>query len=217
MEFQLACLRWGNRHLPWKKRRYQRFRGRHGLLVQLGSGSYIQPGWINIDCYPYSTVDLIGDLNDPLPFDTASVKAIFTEHFLEHLPYKEACRLLSECHRVLAPGGRLRIVVPDGEKILKAYAAGDRWLLDIANSEEWRIVRSEIGRPFATPMEVVNEVCRQSGEHKFLYDFETLALILASANFSKIERSSLLTSPLPELQIDQKWRGQESLYVEAIR
>lgn len=48
---------------------------------------------------------------NPLPFADASFDVLFNKSVLEHV--FEVSRLLAECHRVLAPGGRLICMVPD--------------------------------------------------------------------------------------------------------
>lgn len=57
---------------------------------------------------------------DRLPFADDAFDYVFSEHFLHHLFFDEALALLRECHRVLAPGGVLRTVVPDAD--LRTYA-----------------------------------------------------------------------------------------------
>lgn len=47
-----------------------------------------------------------------LPFDTRSVDVIWALHFLEHI--RNLLPLLSECERVLKPGGNMNICVPYG-------------------------------------------------------------------------------------------------------
>src|SRR5687768_18017028 len=41
------------------------------------------------------------------------VEAVFAEHFLEHLPVDAALSFLLEAHRVLAPGGWIRLSTPN--------------------------------------------------------------------------------------------------------
>ncbi len=55
-----------------------------------------------------------------LPFEDDSFDFIFSEHFLHHLFLDEACSLLRECRRILAPHGVIRTVVPDAD--LRTYA-----------------------------------------------------------------------------------------------
>lgn len=46
-----------------------------------------------------------------LPFPTGSIKSIITHHCFEHIG-DGFIRLVDECHRVLEPGGILRVIVP---------------------------------------------------------------------------------------------------------
>lgn len=78
-------------------------------------------GWINLD-YSASTAavhraDLLGRL--PLPNDHAAL--VYSSHFLEHIPRDEVVGFLTECRRILAPGGVLRLVLPDLENLCQAY------------------------------------------------------------------------------------------------
>ena len=54
-----------------------------------------------------------------------SVDAIYVGQVIEHLnPLHEAPQFLRECHRMLKPGGVIRLTTPDLDKILKAYIYG---------------------------------------------------------------------------------------------
>jgi predicted SAM-dependent methyltransferase len=59
------------------------------------------------------------DVDSKLPCADESLNFIFSEHFLEHLFLDEAIALLRECHRMLAPGGVVRVLVPDAD--LRTY------------------------------------------------------------------------------------------------
>jgi predicted SAM-dependent methyltransferase len=47
-------------------------------------------------------------------------------HILEHFPHGQAADVLKEWARLLAPGGILKIAVPDFDWIVKAYSNGRR-------------------------------------------------------------------------------------------
>ncbi len=124
----------------------------------------------------------VRDCRTELPLTSGSACGIFTEHFLEHLDYyEEAPGFLRECRRVLAPGGVLRIIVPDGGKYLEAYSTGS--LADMSrfsplptldpksDAAPFSIEKQVL--PFQTKMEIVNFHFRQNGQHRFSYDFET--------------------------------------------
>ncbi len=92
-------------------------------LLNLGCGHRRHPDWTNADLAPSAADVLAVDLRRPLPFAAASFTAVYASHVLEHLVPVEADRLLREARRVLAPGGILRIVVPDLEGIARGYLA----------------------------------------------------------------------------------------------
>lgn len=66
----------------------------------------------------------------PLPYADESVDEIRASHCLEHFPHAEGndapsvAKVLAEWVRVLKKGGRLRIAVPDFQKIAENYANG---------------------------------------------------------------------------------------------
>lgn len=90
-------------------------------LLNFGCGTAVHPDWVNLD----SSTDLPGvirhDLRRGLPFPDESFDAVYGSHVLEHLEPDAAMQLLRECHRVLRPGGIVRIVVPDLEAIARRY------------------------------------------------------------------------------------------------
>lgn len=86
-----------------------------------GGGGWSSSGWTNLD------IDLGHNLRqeNPLPFDDNSVDVIYSSHCIEHMPANEARRVVAACHRVLKPGGLLRMVAPDCQKFAKAWLAKD--------------------------------------------------------------------------------------------
>jgi predicted SAM-dependent methyltransferase len=153
------------------------------------------------------------DIRRRLPFSDGSVRRIFIEHVLEHVDFRsDAPSMLRDYHRLLAPGGVLRIIVPDTKRFVEAYVSGDR--------AAWRELGWDIDRlpdDLVTPMHVVNHIFHQSGEHLFGYDFDTLKILLQMAGFRRIERRSFRRSLDPDLAIDQDNHAPYSLYVEAER
>jgi predicted SAM-dependent methyltransferase len=164
------------------------------LRLNLGSGFHPKPGWINVDLID-GLSDLQLDLRERLPFADGSVAEIYTEHFFEHLAYagsddtlateletpgrpSDALSLLRECRRVLVPGGRIDIGVPDAEVALQDYATGGRLPLPDWWGPKW----------CDTAMHRVNYVFRQGREHHYAYDFETLQRTLESVGFTDVAR-----------------------------
>jgi len=83
-----------------------------GAKLDLGCGaSKHGPEWIGVDRRALEGVDRVGDVFDVLSsVPDGWISEVFASHFLEHIDDAEA--LLAELARVLAPGGRLELVVP---------------------------------------------------------------------------------------------------------
>jgi SAM-dependent methyltransferase len=80
------------------------------LRINLGCGRDVRPGYLNADRLPLSGVDVVLDLEAPLPFCDGAFDEVFSSHVLEHV--ERFLPLMGELHRVCAPGGRLRHFVP---------------------------------------------------------------------------------------------------------
>jgi SAM-dependent methyltransferase len=89
--------------------------------VNIGCGPLVRPGWINLDRQKHSPDVTPYDIRRGLPFGDGQVDACYTSHMVEHLSAPEAKQFLTECFRVLKPGGIIRVVVPDLESIAKGY------------------------------------------------------------------------------------------------
>lgn len=116
-----------------------------GPLVNVGCGPASPAGWVNIDgsaqawfaVHPalsrfatrltgrqvghWPSGVVYRDVRRGLGFPQASVAAVFSSHFVEHLYRDEALAFLRDAHRALAPGGACRIVVPDVAAIVDWY------------------------------------------------------------------------------------------------
>lgn len=92
---------------------------RTGHYLHIGSGAKVLDGWVNIDINEHPGVDLVADVTEGLEFSDA--KAVFAEHFLEHLPIDKALAFLLEVHRVLGEGGWLRLSTPNLEWVWKTH------------------------------------------------------------------------------------------------
>ena len=98
--------------------------GRMGLRLNIGCGANVEPDWLNLDADPHSETVLYFNALNPLPIANGAVERIHCEHFLEHLEFDRARAFLEDCHRVLELGGKMRVVVPDVQKYINAYSAG---------------------------------------------------------------------------------------------
>jgi predicted SAM-dependent methyltransferase len=79
-------------------------------------GTAPAPGWEIFNILPGPTVDHVGNALDLSRFADGTFAEIYASHVVEHFDYKlELVSALREWHRVLRPGGVLRISVPDLE------------------------------------------------------------------------------------------------------
>lgn len=81
------------------------------LKLNLGCGSKRVEGHVGVDIGPGADVTMdVGEFLAALP--AASVQAIYSRHFLEHVAPDALVPLLRQMDRVLRPGGTLRLIVP---------------------------------------------------------------------------------------------------------
>ncbi len=81
------------------------------LALDVGCGIRKQPGAIGIDRNPASRPDVLVDLERfPYPFRDSSFDRITAIHVIEHL--SNVIGTMEEFHRLLKPGGTLRIETP---------------------------------------------------------------------------------------------------------
>jgi predicted SAM-dependent methyltransferase len=176
--------------------------GRTDLRLHLGSGANRLPGWVNVDLLGMGS-DLAWDLRRQLPFPDASAQAVFLEHVIEHFTLADALTLLEDCHRVLGPGGTIRVGVPDLQRYIRSYT-GDRELIE----------QTRPNRP--TSLLAIAEVTQFHG-HRSAYDAETLVLLLEEAGFVDVDecgfRESKTLDPVPDLQD----RRLETVYAEGTK
>jgi SAM-dependent methyltransferase len=88
--------------------------------LNLGSGTDIREGWINLDRSALPGVDVVHDIEQlPLPFSSDSFDYVLCQDVLEHVDY---IPLLRDIRRILKAGGILHIRVPH---FTSSYAYGD--------------------------------------------------------------------------------------------
>lgn len=143
-----------------------------------------------------------------IPYADGSVSVIYSSHMLEHLDRAEARRFMRECHRVLQPGGILRIAVPDLLPLARAYVEGggaDSFLsacvleLDKPRGFKGRIHHAIFG----------------GREHHWMYDGASLSRLMKEAGFAE---PTILpagkTSIADPGELNLREREAESVYVE---
>jgi predicted SAM-dependent methyltransferase len=114
---------------------------------------------------------------------------------LEHFYVDTAEDVLRDAYRVLKPGARLRICVPDLQHAIELYAQGHK---------------KQALAYFFEPRQ------GRFHQHKYMYDFELLSSLLRRVGFGSIEKCAYRTGLVPDLDCLDN-RPDETLYVEAVK
>lgn len=181
---------------------------------------------------------LAHDLSTGIPFAGDSVDIVYHSHVLEHLDRPVARAFLQEAHRVLKPGGIIRVVVPDFESACRSYLQDiDRCTSEpraaashenyVAAVLEQSVRREAAGAAGGSGVgrlveQVVLGDARRRGEtHQWMYDRISLPYILAELGFHEVTVESFASSRIPDwhaIGLDRNEDGGEykpdSLYVE---
>jgi SAM-dependent methyltransferase len=136
------------------------------------------------------------NLEHGFPFPDASVDYLYSSHVLEHFYRDRAEQILRDAYRVLKPGSRLRICVPDLHRAFALYAQGSK--------EE------------ALSYFFVNSRARSLFQHQYLYDYDLLSSLLKEVGFTSVERCAYRKGLVPDISALDN-RPDETLYVEAVK
>lgn len=120
-------------------------------------------GALRVDIRPVA--DEVADIR-ALPFDDGAFDGVECYHVLEHLLPDEAKAALTECVRVLKPGGELAVAVPDLRKCARTLLMGDLKILH------------NIYSPDAEPAQ----------QHRWGYVPETMMVLLEEAGLTNIRQ-----------------------------
>jgi ubiquinone/menaquinone biosynthesis C-methylase UbiE len=83
---------------------------RSGVKLDLGCGAHKQFGTFGVDRRRLKGVDVVGDLEQGLPFRNESVSAAYVIHTIEHVRNLNA--FMEELYRICEPGARVFIKTP---------------------------------------------------------------------------------------------------------
>ena len=175
----------------------------HAGKLNLGCGRNIMPGWINADLTVHNPEVFTMDATRPFPFPDNSFDYVFSEHMFEHLDLCGQQNMMRECHRVLRPGGILRLAMPNFDFLIDLVNNPDseincRYLdwsyrMFIQNKVGYEIDRNDY------PVFVVNNFMHDWG-HKFIHSANSLKDTALSSGFCNGERFPIGASSYLELQ-----------------
>lgn len=97
------------------------------LKLNLGCGNRKIHGFVNIDARPDVCPDVVLDVTS-VSSVYSDVDLIYACHVLEHFSNKQSCHstktwrdVLTDWYAALAPGGKLRLSVPDFQRVCEHY------------------------------------------------------------------------------------------------
>lgn len=93
------------------------------MKLNLGSGHDYRPGFVNIDAGPFKK-DRDWDVFARLPLADGAVEEIVAIDVLEHAPWPRTEAILREWVRVLRPGGKITLQVPNLPYLCQEYLDG---------------------------------------------------------------------------------------------
>jgi SAM-dependent methyltransferase len=184
---------------------------------------------------------VLHDLRRGIPAESNSVDAVYHSHLLEHIGRPHVPGFLAEVWRVLKPGGVHRVVVPDWEKMCRAYLEDvddcmqhpekrDKHEDQIAAMIDQMVRIEAFGTSQQKPMQrrlenfVLGDANRRGELHRWMYDRISIESVLCEAAFVKVEIVDYMKSSIPDWEITALDRADdgseykpESLYVEALK
>ncbi len=137
-------------------------------IIELGGGLEHPMFHPNVDIREGLGVDIVANLEGPLPIESGQYDGVFSMYAIEHLNRRKVRSFLSEVHRILKPGGVAIIITANLLEQMKVLVSKERW-------ED-----SDIGLIFGD--QDYPENCHKNG---FSPDFA--ARLFGEAGFNKME------------------------------
>lgn len=171
----------------------------------------------------YPAVKIV-DIRKKLPFQDESFKYIYCSQVVEHLYLWQLNEFILECHRILKPGGVMRILTPDLKKTVSLYNSLDNKKFELNDNLSTKLISDHVNLIFY-PRSWISEKKRgflqrfidsMSEHHKYIFDFESYKSLSANAIFSKISEVETENSNFPNA-IDLDKYQDTSLQVEMVK
>ena len=143
--------------------------------LEIGSGDRPQRGYIHVDQDPWAWhVEVVAPAWR-LPFPDDWAEEIVAVHSLEHVHPRFLLPTLAEWHRVLKPGGRLRVHVPNAPQIMQRFLVAPR-------DAKWALMGALLGM-YCSPATAAPSQLIWPSDHQILFDNELLRWAVESAGY----------------------------------
>lgn len=200
------------------------------VMINLGCGLDVAPGWINIDGGPHSFFaawprSVVGILHQFSEFRSTMTKQeyvdtvkgnVFVHHNLEYgiplgdesVDYVFTAHFLEHLYKVVA----LRLI-RESYRVLKT---GGRMRIIVPDLEYVMTLYAKGDKEDFLRHFYVPDRQKEFGYHRYLYDFDMLKTYLLQAGFSRVERCAYRQGETPDIDKLEN-RPDESLYLEAVK
>ena len=138
--------------------------------IHLGCGKRYLEGYVHVDIHPHDHIDYVSNIDKLDMFQDECADLIYASHCIEYFDRDEVIQVLSEWKK-LAPGGTLRLAVPNFEALVKVYSDSD----DL----------NKILGPLYGKWDVGEE---NHIYHKTVYDLKSLTVLLNQVGFEQVRK-----------------------------
>jgi predicted SAM-dependent methyltransferase len=210
-----------------------------GPKLNVGCGPIQPDGWVNIDSShrarlashlpwvdallvrarllpptEFNRRTTVRDVRSDFGMSPSSVAAIYCGEILEHFTEPDGNAFLESCFRVLAPGGVLRVRVPDHYRFWKNYVTeyekNETLLPEVRSDSHVRWTRMYfrdicVKRPRLSSM---------GHYHKWMYDEISLLMAFEKVGFVDTTRCSFHTSRITDVHLVE---ARDDLIVEGVK
>ena len=145
------------------------------MKLHLGSGKRYIPGFIHVDLCDMPHIDYRHSVDSLPMFQDGTVELIYASHVLEYFDRQQIVGVLAEWHRVLMPGGVLRLAVPDFKALVEVYKRTE---------ELSKILGPLYGRMVVEGGDDKQQIIY----HRTVYDFSSLKKLLEENGFTNVQR-----------------------------
>jgi predicted SAM-dependent methyltransferase len=157
------------------------------------------PGFLTVDLREGEGTDIVADASDLSIIPDGRCEAVYASNILEHFPHTQTVAVLKEWRRVLVPGGKAYISVPDFDATVKLYLK--EGLVDWVKYLAW------------------GDQAGPLNYHYINFTFASLALEVNRAGFSDVKRVvsfAFGVNDASEIR-DNRYKIRVSLNVECVK
>jgi SAM-dependent methyltransferase len=196
--------------------------------LHVGCGGNSLESWLNSDLIPDNKKIVILDASKHFPLPDSSFDYIYSEHLMEHLSFIQQLNFLQESHRILKPGGKIRIATPDFDFL--AQLVGNKKSEFEKEYLKWnfqtflKYIPSQLMDTANLDVYVINNYFRDWG-HQLIHNKSSITKLLEYCGFQLLAFEKVGESSDPALaglerhgaMITDAYNKYETMVIEAVK